>query len=191
MRIYVVRHGQDDDSVRGGWSDCGLTELGIEQANTLAKNLKLHQAEYNIGLIISSDLKRAAQTAEIVAASLDLAIETSEKFREVNNGNLAGMKNEIANKLYPNIYWKNLDWEQQYPNGESPKEFYERISKSWTNLIEKYKSYNKNILLVTHGGVINIIKTIIENKPYSNKNKYQGIDSCKINYVFDISSVES
>lgn len=26
MKIYIARHGQDDDSVRGGWSDCSLTE---------------------------------------------------------------------------------------------------------------------------------------------------------------------
>lgn len=30
MICYLVRYGQDDDSVRGGWSDCPLTELGIQ-----------------------------------------------------------------------------------------------------------------------------------------------------------------
>ena len=29
MKIYIARHGQDDDSVRGGWSDCLLTDLGL------------------------------------------------------------------------------------------------------------------------------------------------------------------
>lgn len=186
MKIYIIRHGQDDNTVRGGWSDFGLTESGIEQANALAENLKLRQTEYNIGLIISSDLKRAVQTAEIVAASLDLSIETSDEFREVNNGDLAGIKNEIANKLYPNLYWRNLDWEQQYPNGESPKEFYERICNSWNNFIKKYKNYNRNILLITHGGVINVIKTIINNRPYSNKYRYSGIPCCKTDLYFEI-----
>lgn len=39
MICYLVRHGQDDDSVRGGWSDCTLTELGIQQSIELANNL--------------------------------------------------------------------------------------------------------------------------------------------------------
>ena len=46
MKIYIVRHGQDDDSVRGGWGDGCITDLGIEQANTLAENL--NRIKYNI-----------------------------------------------------------------------------------------------------------------------------------------------
>lgn len=184
MKIYIIRHGQDDDTVRGGWSDNGLIDLGFEQANALAENLKLNQSQYNIGKIISSDLKRAVQTAEIVADALDLIVEATVDFREVNNGDLAGMNNEYADRLYPNLYWRKLEWNQQYPNGESPEEFYERIYKSWTNLIEKYRNYDKNILVVTHSGVINIIKTIINNEQYSNKNKYQSIKCCSIDFTY-------
>lgn len=65
MKIYIVRHGQDDDTVRGGWSEASLTSLGVEQARTLAKTFYDKQNEYNIGTIVSSDLRRAVQTAEI------------------------------------------------------------------------------------------------------------------------------
>lgn len=186
MKIYIVRHGQDDNTVRGGWSDCSLTNLGIEQAKSLAELLKYNCVEYNIGKIITSDLKRAVQTAEIVADALDLKTEKSAELREVNNGDLAGMKNEIADKLYPNLYWRNLEWQQKYPNGESPEDFYERVYEAWNNLTQNYKNYDRNILLITHGGVINIIKTIVNNEKYSNKNKYFGVSCCKIDCVVEI-----
>lgn len=35
MKIYIVRHGQDDDSIRGGWSNCPLIKLGVQQSNQL------------------------------------------------------------------------------------------------------------------------------------------------------------
>lgn len=184
MKIYIIRHGQDDDTVRGGWSDSGLTDLGIKQANTLAENLKYKYDEFNIGKIISSDLKRAVETAEILAEFLCIPVETSAGFREVNNGDLAGMKNETADRLYPGLYWRNLDWEQKYPNGESPKEFYSRVYTAWNYLKNEYSDYNKNILLVTHGGVINIIKSFENNEQYSNKNAYPKIRSCNTDFTY-------
>lgn len=39
MKCYLVRHGKDDDSVRGSWSVAPLTEQGIEQIKVLANNL--------------------------------------------------------------------------------------------------------------------------------------------------------
>ncbi|WP_346916614.1 histidine phosphatase family protein [Clostridium sp.] len=36
----MVRHGMDNDNYRGGWSDLGLIEEGIEQAKLLAKYLR-------------------------------------------------------------------------------------------------------------------------------------------------------
>lgn len=36
MICYLVRHGQDDDTVRGGWGNSELTETGIEQVNALS-----------------------------------------------------------------------------------------------------------------------------------------------------------
>lgn len=181
-----MRHGQDNNTVRGGWSNSLLTDLGVQQSKKLANELLKNKNEYNIGIIYSSDLPRAKQTAEIIANKLDLPIEFLSSFREVNNGNLAGMDNIIADKLYPNLYWRNLSWDEHYPNGESPKEFYERIIKAWEILIQSISSYDKNVLIVTHGGVINVIKCITDETEYSNKQKYQGISSAKISMEIEV-----
>ena len=77
------------------------------------------------------------------------------------------MDNGLANELYPNLYWRKLAWEQHYPNGESPKEFYERVKAAWEKLIN---SNHKSIILVTHGGVINVIMHLVNGVEYSNKN---------------------
>lgn len=180
MKIYIIRHGQDDDSIRGGWSEAGLTDIGIQQSVDLANVIFTNNDRFNIGTIYSSDLARAKQTASIIAEKLSAPVEYEPSFREVNNGDLAGLDNHIAEEKYPNLYWRKLDWEERYPNGESPKEFYERISIAWSKLKESLVGCNENVLLVTHGGVINIIKCIVDGVEYSNKQKYQGVPSAKI-----------
>ena len=164
MIVYLVRHGADDDSIRGGWSNHSLTDEGLEQSEELTKKLKENNCDAEI--IYSSDLFRARQTAKILAQSLNLEVEYNAEFREVNNGDLAGMNNDLAKELYPNLYWRKLEWEQHYPNGESPKEFYERIKNAWEKIIN---SNHKSIILVTHGGVINVIMHLVNDIEYSNK----------------------
>ncbi len=180
MKIFIVRHGQDDDSVRGGWSNAPLTETGVQQSIDLADEIHNNSAQYNIGKIFSSDIIRVSQTANIIAERLNLPVYSMPEFREVNNGDLAGLDNTIAEEKYPNLYWRNLEWEEHYPNGESPKEFYDRVSSAWDKLKKSLVNYDKNVLLVTHGGVINIIGCIVEGRTYTNKDTYQGTPSGKI-----------
>ena len=189
MKIYIVRHGQDDNTVRGGWSDTPLTALGVQQSILLADDLLYNQYKYNIGKIYSSDLKRAKQTAEIISDKLHLSIEYIPDFREVNNGELAGIDNRLAEEKYPNLFWRKLGWNEHYPSGESPAEFYKRISSVWNKFVYENLNYNKNIILVTHSGVINVIKCIVENKVYSNKNNYYGIECAKISLEIEINKM--
>lgn len=167
MICYLVRHGKDDDTLRGGWSQRPLTDEGEVQAAELADFVQ--KSGLGIQQIYSSDLLRAMQTAQIVADSLRLPIAPKPEFREANNGNLAGMKNELAAEQYPGLYWNTLAWEQQYPGGESPKEFYERIRCAWDVLQKDILERNENVMLVTHGGVMHVILSIVKGEIYSNQ----------------------
>ena len=167
MICYLVQHGKDDGTVRGGWSQQPLTNEGKAQADELASFVQ--GSDLAIKHIYSSDLLRAMQTAQSVADKLHLPIVPMPEFREVNNGDLAGIKNELANKMYPGLYWNTLDWEQRYPGGESPREFYERISTAWDAFQKMALNRNENVLLVTHGGVINVILSIVNGEKYSNE----------------------
>lgn len=172
--IYLMRHGADPADRLGGWSSYGLTDTGIEQVNTAKLKLK----DKGITRIYSSDLTRAKDTAEIVADELGLEIVYLPQFREVNNGFLAGMlKTEAAGK-YPGIYWKALNWTEEYPGGESPEQFFHRIEKAWNDF--KTHIDNENVLLISHGGVMNIILCIENRKKYTNKETYYQIEDAAI-----------
>ncbi len=171
MICYLIRHGKDDDSVRGGWSGTPLTDTGTEQINQLADFISDRQKKLNIVRIFSSDLLRARQSAEIIAVRNGLDVTYLPSFREVNNGELAGMKNSDALKKYPNLFWKKLEWEEKYPNGESPRDFYERIEKAWGQFRLAVKKSNGNVALVTHAGVIEVILSLVNGVEFTNKTK--------------------
>ena len=163
MRIYLIRHGKDPEGFRGGWSRYPLTEEGLSQAEKLAES-----SVFPVDAIYSSDLPRAIQTAIPLGEKLKLPIVECPQFRETNNGALAGMKNELALVRYPGMFWNTLDWEEQYPDGESPKLFYERICSAWDEFQKEVRSKGEDTVLVTHGGVIQVIRCILTGEPYSN-----------------------
>ena len=165
---YLVRHGKDDESVRGGWCASSLCLEGIAQVEHLAIHLTL-DSNFHIGCIFASDLERTKHTAEILNRTLCVPLEYCPQFREVNNGLLAGMKNEIASIQYPGLFWSTLDWEEAYPDGESPKEFYERIRNGWEKFKKDIRDLPYDVMLVTHGGVLNVIQCIEHGIAYSNK----------------------
>ena len=87
MNVYLVRHGDDDERYRGGWSNLPLIAQGIDKSKKLAEYLVSNQNNsIKIDRIISSDLKRANMTADIINEKLDINIKDDEKIKENNNG---------------------------------------------------------------------------------------------------------
>lgn len=167
--ILLMRHGEDDASRLGGWSDAGLSKDGIKQvSNTCAS---FAERNYNIGHIYSSDLQRAKESADIISKYLGLPVISLKDFREINNGDLAGISKERFQNEYPGLYYSSLDWDQQYPNGESPEQFYTRIVEAWKMFKKNTEIIDGDVLLITHAGVINIIRCIEAGIQYSNKAK--------------------
>ena len=161
IHIDLLRHGEDEQDKLGGWSDNHLTTTGIMQITDLSDYL-----DKDYDLIISSDLVRTKETADIVALKLSKEIIFDEKFREINNGDLKNLTKEKFNQSYPGLYYNTLSMEQAYPNGESPTDFYIRIKDAFIELLYKYKG--KKILIITHGGVITVLQCLINGWKYSN-----------------------
>lgn len=179
MTIYLVRHGKDDETVRGGWSNHGLIPVGVEQVNKLA--IEMVSANMNVDYILSSDLQRAKETAEILSNYLGCSIEYNTGLRETNNGDLAGIKHELANEKYPGLYWSSLAYDECYPNGESPEMFYKRVKTTWLELKNRIlEQPTKNTLIVTHQGVIEVILCIENNIDFSNKVRHFSIQNAKL-----------
>lgn len=169
-----MRHGADPSERYGGWSTYGLTEKGREQVHSAKSNL----CNKVITEIYSSDLVRAKETAEIVANALSLEITYLPQFRETNNGLLAGMLKTEAIEKYPGAYWKALDWTETWPEGESPEQFFHRIQSAWYEF--KKQVGKRNVLLVSHGGVMNIILCLENGISYTNKETHYQIRNAEI-----------
>jgi len=123
MICYLVRHGKDDETVRGGWSLSGLVDEGKRQVKHLVDYILENKSALQIEKLYSSDLPRAVETVIPIASALNLTVDYLPEFRETNNGILAGMPNDIANEQFPGLYWSALEWDEAYPQGESPRMF--------------------------------------------------------------------
>lgn len=100
-----------------------LTEEGKIQAMRLAEFLYSQKGTFDISKIVSSDLPRTVSTAKAISYKLKIPFHVDARLREMNNGELAGMKNEVASIKYPGLYFNTLKMDEKYPNGESPREF--------------------------------------------------------------------
>ena len=179
MTLYLVRHGKDDDSIRGGWSNHGLVPFGVEQVSRLASEMVA--ANMSINRIYSSDLRRTEETAEILSNYLGCSVEYNAGLREANNGDLAGMEHKLANELHPGVYWSSLAYDECYPNGESPEMFYNRVKATWSELKKKIlEQPAKSTLIVTHQGVIEVILCIENNIVFSNKERHFSVPNAKL-----------
>lgn len=163
--IYLFRHGLDDESYIGGYSNVGLIEEGVKQVNESA--LWLKENIKGIKKVYTSDVKRALQTSEIINSYLNLDIELKKELRELDKGLLNGMNKEKAKKEFPD-YMGEIDIYTKYPNGEAMVDLYQRIKV----LLDELKKYD-NSLIVTHRGVINMIYILLNNDVLTmDKGKY-------------------
>ena len=183
MNILFVRHGKDSDQHRGGWSQLDLLPEGKREAKTLADYLVQHKEDYHFTKMITSDLKRAETTATILAETLQLSLEKESNLREANNGDLAGMLNSEADQKFPRLYFRSLAMDEHYPNGESPIEFYQRIKTWFQRFLQENDESDETQIVVTHGGVINIIYHLVNQIEWTNKSNLFHVKHCSVSLL--------
>lgn len=159
MRVFLVRHGETDHNknrVIMGHLPTPLNETGKNQAKILAKELK----EKGIQVIYSSDLVRAAETAEIISSELNLSVNYTDKLREHTLGDLDGVG--ISELLDEMESLKEFDDLMSKHNGEQTKYFMTRVWEEFRTIARENKEKDY-ILIVTHGGCIrSIIARILD-----------------------------
>jgi broad specificity phosphatase PhoE len=168
--LLFVRHGEDEQDKTGGWSSNSLTNHGVEQIISLKSTIKDKIIITENKVVISSDLKRAKQTTEILFDSSEKVI-FDERLRECNNGYLANLTKEDFQKSFPFMYFDSLKYNEHYPNGESPKENYHRVQNFFEEINQKYA--NKDLVIVAHAGTFGILKSLLDGIVWSNKQKYK------------------
>ncbi len=163
--VDYVRHGESKANITKEFSyklvDYPLTSKGklqAQQTGDYFKNKEIHK-------IFSSPLKRAIETAVIIASCLNLDINIIENFREINVGSLEG---KPVNKKNWDIYfsiindWYNGNHRSQFPKGEDYDMLLIRMLKGLKQAVQK--NVNEKIIIVGHGGIFKVVlKTICHN----------------------------
>ena len=177
-RLTVIRHGETEWNTQNrfqGHLDSKLTALGIKQAEAIADGLRGETFD----VIYSSDLERAKHTAKTIAGNLNMKVYTEPDLREINLGVMQGLIKDDFILKYPEVI-TNFHADPVYviPNGESKQQFYDRITGVLEKIIKKHKDHS--ILLVAHGGVLDIMIRYTFERPQT-VNRYFSLYNASIN----------
>ena len=126
MEIVLIRHGQPDWEPDGRAVDHPvLTPIGVEQARLTAQALEGER----FGALYTSPLQRALDTAEPIAGALGLELRVESWLKEIELPSLEGRTEEEVKHFFEAASLRELDhWWDGYPQGESFRHFYERVS---------------------------------------------------------------
>lgn len=149
--IYLIRHATYDEIVDGVELDNpGLSAEGIRQAERLRDWLaRTHDLAADV--LIASSLRRAVETAEILAPALGQPV-IREKELEEWRGDNGSLSQEEFNARWQRLTEAQKPYFRWVPDGESWLEFAARVHVALHRIVEEHES--KSIVIVTHGGVI-------------------------------------
>lgn len=153
--LYIVRHCRTDwNELRKvqGRTDVPLNATGRKQAEELA----LRFADKDFAEVYSSPLSRAAETARIISGRKPV---TDERLLERLFGALEGQSKESEQFT---AFW-SLDDELKMPGTETIDCTAERVREVTDELIAR--SREKDVLAVTHGGVLMVLNYILKGRP--------------------------
>jgi broad specificity phosphatase PhoE len=150
MTLLIIRHGETPLNVARVMqpADTPLSANGLAQADLLAQRLAAGQP-HRPTAIVSSDLPRALQTAQAIAAATGLPITTSALLHERNFGDLRGQP-------YDTLGFDPLTREEAPPNGESIPQFAARCAAAWAWVLQQHAALGSGgvLAVVSHGLVI-------------------------------------
>ena len=160
MDAYLVRHAEDRAAGEGRFGDESLTRTGLEQARRLADAL----AGVEFRSCLSSPLKRAVETAELLVKGRELAIELDANLSEGSVGELSGLSHEEAARRYPDdfrvgrtVVARLAAASRTAPGGESRSAFLSRARAAASRLERELTLDAGPVLVVSHGGILNYV----------------------------------
>jgi len=158
MKLLLIRHGESVGNAEHrlqGQADFALTERGQAQAHALARRL---QGEgWALAAVYSSDLRRATETAQILAAHLDLPLTLDARLREHHVGVLTGIVWQEIESRYPEL-WTGLhsaEW-APIPEGEKSEAFHARLAATLTDIQARHED-GEAVAVVSHGGSLGMM----------------------------------
>lgn len=163
--MWLVRHGQTDWNLAGiyqGQSDIPLNETGIKQASNLAQSLK----GKHFDAIYASDLSRARQTAEIIAAQVGAPITIDPRLREIRQGIWEGLSIEEVRKKYAPDFSRDQEF-ITVPRAEGAESLAEVITRMVEAANDIHSRHNgSRVLLASHGLAVAVLYLAANAMPF-------------------------
>lgn len=176
-RLLLLRHGQTTYNATRrmqGQMDTVLSEAGVAQAERVAGHLG--RTERGIRRIVSSDLGRAAVTADAAGRALGLAVERDRRLRETNLGEWQGQTHGEIDERYPGQRDRWLhDATFAPPGGETRVQVAARMRSVVEDLLADPDWPGSTFLLVAHGGAIAALTASLLDVPVSHYTMFNGL----------------
>ena len=146
--VSISKNAEIKEKRVGGWYDTSLSDRGFEQAEKTGRYLKSVLDKKEIQLF-SSDLKRAAKTAEIIGKHLHSPVILDSRLREMSYGDAEGKPQSwFQDQIQPQPIDSNRLDHRVYSGSESRFEVAERVSSSLNDILEQKVL---NTVIVSHG----------------------------------------
>ena len=158
--LIMVRHGRtaltESRKISGGdGENPDLSELGLQDASEVATELARVGTSGAFGflerpvVVVHSPIKRAAQTASLIAKKLDAELFEISDLREISFGEWDGLTNEELFVAHEQQYqsWRG-SYEVAPPGGESLKDFDVRVNRALDAVLERFAG--KTVVVVAH-----------------------------------------
>ncbi len=146
-----------------GHTDIPLNDAGRAQARALAERLRGER----IGAVVASDLLRARETGEIVAAACGVPFGyVDADLRERNMGAFEGLTRTECAARFPDA-WKAWLADPRNPpsGGETHAELARRVSAAALRAVERFATVDRAVLAITHGGAMRALVIAVGEPP--------------------------
>lgn len=156
MRLLVARHGQTAWNATGryqGQTDIPLDDTGRRQARALAG----HLSDEPIRAIYASDLRRAHETAEIVAERHDCSVQADPRLREISFGRWEGRTHQEIedHESQALAAWHDDPMNARPPRGETLAQVVSRVAPVLAELTSRHSG--QIALIVGHGAALRLL----------------------------------
>ena len=175
-QVTLLRHGESEKNTLKMYDDSPttypLTRLGKKQANDAAQNI---QKAGGVDFIYASPVRRARETAEIVAAVLGKEVVIDEDLREVNSGEWDGKHEDDAVVLAERAGRNALSSEEYYRDkrgktGESWEDVEKRMKGALARILARHKG--ERVLVVSHEGPLVFLLKAMEHLSFAETEKF-------------------
>lgn len=185
-RIIFWRHGRTEWNHAGrfqGQEDIALDPTGREQALRAAEVLLTREP----ALIVSSDLRRAADTADALAERTGLTVSLDERLRETDAGRWQGLSFAEIGERFPedNAAWRGGDPHARAGGRENRLEVGQRMLAAVTDALERIRPA-QTLVIVSHGGSIRAALAALMGLPPQRWGALAGISNCHWSEVHEV-----